>query len=132
MGRRLSTTSVAFQRSDFTILESYVNFVAFATGFPHQLRRKASEIMLNLFIAANVADAISTMHALPYGGIEGNPILAAGIHTIGLEPTLILKVVAAMAIGLLLAKRGKAHLLKWPTVVIVIAAVSNGIHPYLL
>ena len=88
--------------------------------------------MLNLFIAANVADAISTMRALPYGGIEGNPILAAGIHSIGLEPTLILKVVAAMAIGLLLAKGGKAHLLKWPTVVIVIAAISNGIHPYLL
>ena len=132
MGRRLSTTSVPSQRSDYTILESYVNFLAFATAFPHQLRSKASELMLNLFIAANVADAISTMRALPYGGIEGNPILAAGIHSIGLEPTLILKVVAAMAIGLLLAKGGKAHLLKWPTVVIVIAAISNGIHPYLL
>ena len=88
--------------------------------------------MLNLFIAANVVDALSTVRSLPYGGLEANPILAAGIHSIGLEPTLILKVVAAMAIGLMLAKRDKGHLLKWPTVVIVIAAISNSIHPYLL
>ena len=87
---------------------------------------------MKAFIAANVTDAITTMSSLTYGGIEANPILAAGIHFIGLEPTLILKVVAAMAIGLVLAKRGKVHLLKWPTVVIVIAAISNGIHPYFL
>ena len=88
--------------------------------------------MLNLFIAANVVDAISTIRALPSGGIEGNPIVAAGIHYIGLEPTLVLKVVAAIAIGLILAKCGKVHLLKWPTVVIVIIALSNSIQPYLL
>ncbi len=85
-----------------------------------------------MFIAANVVDAISTMRALPDGGIEGNPIIAAGIHYIGLEPTLILKVVAALVIGLILAKRGKVHLLKWPTVVIVIIAISNSIQPFLL
>ncbi|PKB71598.1 MAG: hypothetical protein BZY87_04940 [SAR202 cluster bacterium Io17-Chloro-G6] len=88
--------------------------------------------MLKSFIAANITDAISTVHALPYGGFEGNPLLAAGIHSIGLEPTLILKVIAAIAIGLILAKRGKVHLLKWPTLVIVMIAVSNSIHPYLL
>ena len=88
--------------------------------------------MLNLFIAANIADAISTTRALPYGGIEANPILAVGIHFIGLEPTLILKVAAAMFIGLILAKRGRVYLLKWPTVVIVIIALSNSIQPYLL
>ena len=88
--------------------------------------------MLNLFIAANVVDAISTIRALPFGGIEANPILAVGIHFIGLEPTLILKVVAAIAVGLMLAKCGKVHLLKWPTVVIVIIALSNSIQPYLL
>ena len=87
---------------------------------------------MKAFIAANVTDAISTVRSLPYGGIEANPILATGIHSIGLEPTLILKVVAAVAIGLMLAKRGKGHLLKWPTVVIVIAAISNGIQPYFL
>ena len=88
--------------------------------------------MLNLFIAANVVDAISTMRALPYGGIEGNPLVAAGIHYIGLEPTMILKIVAALGIGLILAKYGKVQLLKWPTVVIVIIAISNSIQPFLL
>ena len=88
--------------------------------------------MLNLFIAANVVDAISTMRALAYGGIEGNPIIAALIHHIGLEPTLILKVIAALAIGLILAKFGRVHLLKWPTVVIVLIAISNSIPPLLL
>ena len=88
--------------------------------------------MLKAFIAANITDAITTVRSLPYGGFEANPILSVGIHFIGLEPTLILKVVAAMAIGLMLWKCGKVHLLKWPTVVIVIAAVSNGIQPYLL
>ena len=87
--------------------------------------------MLKSFIAANVTDAISTVSALPHG-VEGNPILAAGIDSIGLEPTLILKVVAAIGIGLILAKFGKVHLLKWPTVVIVMIAISNSIQPYLL
>ena len=85
-----------------------------------------------MFIAPNVVDAISTSRALPSGGIEGNPIIVAGIHYLGLEPTLVLKVVAAIAIGLILAKCGKVHLLKWPTVVIVIIALSNSIQPYLL
>lgn len=88
--------------------------------------------MLKSFIAANVTDAISTVSALPHGGIEASPILAAGIHSIGLEPTLILKVVAAIVIGLILAKFGKVHLLKWPTVVIVMIAISNSLQPYLL
>ncbi|MDA1127663.1 MAG: DUF5658 family protein [Chloroflexi bacterium] len=89
-------------------------------------------MMLKLFMAANVMDAFTTMRAVFYGGIEGNPIIAGGIHYIGLEPTLILKVSAAMAIGLMLAKRGKVHLLKWPTVIIVMVALSNSIYPYLL
>ena len=88
--------------------------------------------MLKLFMAANVTDAFTTVRAVVYGGIEGNPIIASGIHLIGLEPTMILKIAAAMAIGLLLAKRGKVHLLKWPTLVIVLVAVSNSIQPYLL
>ena len=87
---------------------------------------------MKLFIAANVVDAITTVRSLPYGGMEANPLLAGGIHFIGLEPTLLLKVVAAMAIGLMLAKLGKVHLLKWPTVIIVIAAVTNSIQPYFL
>ena len=88
--------------------------------------------MLKAFLAANVLDSISTVRSLSYGGFEGNPILAVGIHFIGLEPTLILKVVAAMAIGLMLAKRGKGHLLNWPTVVIAIADISNDIQTFLL
>lgn len=88
--------------------------------------------MLKLFIGANVADAFTSVRAAVDGGIEANPILAAGVHFIGLEPTMILKVAAAVAIGLVLVKYGKVHLLKWPTVVIVILAVSNGIQPYLL
>ncbi len=92
---------------------------------------KGSDVMLKAFISANVVDAISTVRSLP-GGIEANPILAAGIHSVGLEAALILKVVAAVAIGLMLAKLGKVHLLKWPTVVIVMAAISNSLQPYLL
>jgi len=88
--------------------------------------------LLKLFIAANVTDAFTSVRAMLYGGIEANPIISGGINSIGLEPTMILKIIVAMAIGLMLTKHGKVHLLKWPTVVIVIAALSNGIHPYLL
>ena len=87
--------------------------------------------MLKLFIAANVTDAFTTLRAVVYGGIEANPIIASGIHYFGLEPTLILKIAAAIGIGLFLAKRGKVHLLKWPTIVIVIVALSNSVQPYL-
>ncbi len=87
---------------------------------------------MKTFIAANVVDAISTLRSLPYGGIEGNPVIAGAVHAIGLEATLILKVVAAIAFGLSLMKFGKVSWLKWPTAVIAIAAISNSILPHLM
>ena len=83
--------------------------------------------MLKGFLGANVADAISSAHALLYGDREGNPLIAMGIHYIGMEPTLILKLAVAMVIGAILMKAGKARLLKWPTAIISIAAISNSI-----
>ena len=83
--------------------------------------------MLKGFLGANVADAVSSAQALLYGGTEGNPLIATGIHYIGMGPTLILKLAVAMVIGAILMKAGKARLLKWPTAVIAIAAISNSI-----
>ena len=84
------------------------------------------------FLGANVADAVSTAHALLYGGAEVNPLIASGIHYIGMEPTLILKLVIAMVIGALVIKAGKARLLKWPTAVIAIASISNSLQTLVL
>ena len=83
--------------------------------------------MLRGFLGANVADAISSAHALLYGSGEANPLIAIGIHHVGMEPTLILKLALAMIIGGVLMKAGKARLLKWPTAVIAIAAISNSL-----
>ncbi len=88
--------------------------------------------MLKGFLGANVADAISSARALLYGGTEANPIIASGIHYIGWEPTLILKLAVAMVIGGILVKAGKARWLKWPTAVIAIAAISNSIQALVL
>ena len=88
--------------------------------------------MLKGFIGANVADAVSSARALASGGIEANPVIAGVVHSIGLEPTLILKVVVAITIGLILMKFGKASWLKWPTAVITIVAISNSIQPFVL
>ena len=46
--------------------------------------------MLKGFIGANVVDAVSSARALLYGGIEANPVIAVGVHFIGVEATLIL------------------------------------------
>ena len=83
--------------------------------------------MLKGFLGANAADAISSAHALLYGSAEANPLLASGMHYLGMEPTLILKLAVATVIGGLLMKAGKARLLKWPTAVIAVAAISNSL-----
>ena len=88
--------------------------------------------MLKGFLGANIADSISSAHALLYGGVEGNPFIASGIHYIGMEPTLILKLAVAMVIGAILVRVGKARWLKWPTAVIAIAAISNSIQALVL
>ena len=88
--------------------------------------------MLKGFLGANVADAISSAHALLYGGAEGNPLIASGIHYLGWEPTLILKLAVAMVIGAVLMKAGKARLLRWPTAIISIVAISNSIQAVLI
>ena len=88
--------------------------------------------MVKEFIGANVADALSTAGALVAGGVEANPLISAVIDSIGLEATLILKVVAAVAIGLVLIKFGKSHWLKWPTAMIAIAAILNTLQIFIL
>ena len=45
--------------------------------------------MLKGFLGANAADAISSAHALLYGGAEANPLIASGIHYIGIGSVLI-------------------------------------------
>ena len=88
--------------------------------------------MIKWFVGANLADAASSASAIPSGGVEANPIMASGINAIGMEPTLILKVVIAVGIGLVLMKFGKTSWLKWPTAIITLAAISNGLQPLLL
>ena len=88
--------------------------------------------MLKGFLGANVADAISSAHALLYGSAEANPLIASVMHYLGMEPTLILKLAVALVIGAMLMRAGKARLLKWPTAVIAIAAISNSLQALVL
>ena len=88
--------------------------------------------MLKGFLGANIADAISSAQALLYGGAEANPLIASGIHYLGMESTLILKLAIAMVVGGILIKSGNARLLKWPTAVIAIASISNSIQALVL
>ncbi len=89
--------------------------------------------MLKAFIIVNIVDAITTFRALSYEGVsEGHPIYSMGFSTLGLETTLVLKVMIAVVIGLVLIKSNKGHLLKWPTLVIILVAVSNSLQQYLV
>ncbi len=83
--------------------------------------------MFKAFVIANIVDAISSIKAISMGGGEANPLLSIGFETVGLELTLVLKVVAAFLIGLILVNTGRGHLLKWPTLVITLIAVSNSL-----
>ena len=87
---------------------------------------------LKAFIIVNIIDAITTFRALSYEGVsEGHPIYSIGFSTVGLETTLVLKVLLAVVLGLVLMKFNRGHLLKWPTLVILIVAISNSLVPYL-
>ncbi len=89
--------------------------------------------MLKAFIIVNIVDAITTFRALSYEGVsEGHPIYSIGFSTLGLETTLILKCLIAIGIGMVLIKYNKGYLLKWPTLVIVLVAVSNSLQQYLV
>ncbi len=86
---------------------------------------------LKVFIIVNIIDAISTFRALSYEGVsEGHPLYSIGFSTIGIETTLLLKVLVAIGIGLLLVKSNRGHLLKWPTLVILIVAISNSFQQF--
>ncbi len=86
--------------------------------------------MLKAFIIVNIVDAITTVRALSYGGSEGNILLSTGFDSIGIGGTLVLKVVASIVVGIVLVKYNKGHLLKWPTLVILLIAIFNSLQTY--
>ena len=86
---------------------------------------------LKAFIIVNIIDAISTFRALSYEGVsEGHPIYSISFSTLGIETTLLLKVLLAVVLGLVLVKYSRGHLLKWPTLVILIVAISNSFQQF--
>ena len=86
---------------------------------------------LKAFIIVNIIDAITTFRALSYEGVsEGHPIYSIGFSTVGIETTLVLKVLLAVVLGLVLVKFNRGHLLKWPTLVILLVAISNSFQQF--
>ncbi len=99
-----------------------------ATGAPNILTRlRLTDLKTDLFLAANVVDALITYLALRQetGITEFNTILHSMMDTIGLGNTLILKVVLCVAVLWLLRKTNREHLLVPLSAIFVLVAISN-------
>ena len=85
------------------------------------------DLKTDIFLAANVMDALLTYFALEGGGqvTEFNGILCGIMNTIGTGTTLFLKVVLCVGILWMLRKTGKENLLVPLSVVLVVVALSN-------
>ncbi len=81
----------------------------------------------DIFLAANVMDAVFTYVALQHGTLltEFNSIIYAIMNTIGTGPALFLKVVLCMGILWILRKTKRENLLVPLSVVIVLVALTN-------
>ena len=90
-------------------------------------RLRLSDYKTDIFLAANVMDAVLTYVALQHGTqlTEFNSIIYAIINTIGIGTTLFLKVVLCVGILWILRKTKKEKLLVPLSVVFVVVALSN-------
>ena len=98
-----------------------------STG-PHLVGRwRLCDLKTDIFLAANVMDAVITYLALRQGRdvTEFNSILSGIMDTIGIGPTLLLKVVLCVGILWLLRKTKKERLLVPLSIVLAAVAISN-------
>lgn len=90
-------------------------------------RMRLSDYKTDIFLAANVMDAVFTYVALQHGTqlTEFNSILYAVMNTIGIGTTLFLKVVLCIGILWLLRKTKKENLLVPLSVILFVVAITN-------
>lgn len=90
-------------------------------------RLRLSDPKADIFLAANVMDAVLTYVALQYGTelTEFNSVIYAIMNTIGTGTALFLKVVLCIGILWLLRKTKKESLLVPLSVILVVVALAN-------
>jgi len=94
----------------------------------HILRRiRLTDPKTDLFLAANVVDAVLTYVALQRGAelTEFNSIISAAMDTIGTGTTLFLKVALCVGILWILRKTKKEKLLIPLSAIFIVVALSN-------
>lgn len=94
----------------------------------HILKRlRLADPKTDIFLAANVMDAVFTYVALQHGTLltEFNSIIYAIMNTIGTGTTLFLKIVLCLGILWILRKTKREKLLVPLSVVIVLVALTN-------
>lgn len=97
-------------------------------GVPRILRQlRLSDPKADIFLAANVMDAVLTYMALQYGAelTEFNSVIYAIMNTIGTGTALFLKVVLCVGILWVLRKTKKENLLVPLSIILVVVALSN-------
>jgi len=90
-------------------------------------RLRLCDLKTDIFLAANVMDAVITYLALRQGRdvTEFNSILSGIMDTIGVGPTLLLKVILCVGVLWLLRKTKKEKLLVPLSMVFAAVAISN-------
>ena len=78
------------------------------------------------FFGANTADALSTFAALNVGAVEANPIISTAMEASSIPTVLIGKLLVGAAVAVLVG-RWKPRLLKVPTIVFALIAVTNSV-----
>ena len=94
---------------------------------PVMKRMQLLDLKTDIFLSANVLDALLTYFALQEGSqvTEMNGILSTVMDTIGTGTTLFLKIVLCVAILWILKKTKRDYLLVPLSVILVLVAISN-------
>ncbi len=88
-------------------------------------RLKLSDPKTDLFLGANAMDAMLTYISLQHGFWEFNSILRVVMGSIGVGPTLLLKVAFCVAALWILRRTNKEYLLVPVSAALIIVALSN-------
>jgi len=102
--------------------------IALASKKPSLVGRlRLCDLKTDIFLAANVMDAVITYLALQHGSnvTEFNSILSGIMDTIGIGPTLILKVILCIGILWVLRKTKKEKILVPLSAIFAAVAISN-------
>jgi len=97
-------------------------------GIPYMLRRlRLSDYKTDIFLAANVMDAVLTYVALQHGTqlTEFNSIIYGIMNTVGTGTALFLKVVLCIVIIWVLRITNKESLLVPLSIILLVVALTN-------